>query len=439
MGRGPSAVTDIGAVPRPLRLMGLLADLRLSPASIRRVQERKLRAIVAHAGRHVPFYRELYRRAGVDPGSIRGLDDLPRLPLTAKSDFQDRPLSDLLDGGLAREAIRSSSTSGSSGAPLRVHWLPADKTVMNLSWKRAYLVSGMRTSDRVAAFVGGRQGAPGNRWRERLGFFPRREISSWLEPRQWVDILRSWRPQVISGYVMTLRLLADFLDDGGITDVRPRLLFHSSALLDDASRALFTRVFGCRVVDIYGSEEAGCIAWECRTCSGYHLAADMLVVEVLKDGRPAQPGEQGEIVVTNLQARAMPFIRYRQGDVVTVSRNRPRCGCAFPLIANIEGRIDDFIVLRNGRRMSPHPLYHCLDPVPGIRQWRIDQETAGTMRLELVADAGLPDGSLGRIRKELADLTQGELDVEIAMTDDIPVMAGVKFRRVSSRAARKRI
>lgn len=305
---------------------------------------------------------------------------------------------------------------------------------MNLSWKRAYLASGMSPRDRIAAFIGSRQNETGKRWHERLGFFPRREISTWLEPHQWVDVLRAWHPQVITGYVMTLRLLADFLCDHEITEVRPRLLFHTSALLDDSSRSLFSRVFGCRVIDMYGSEEAGCIAWECRTCAEYHLSADMLIVEVLKDGRPAQPGEQGEVVITNLHSRAMPFIRYRQGDMVTVSGNSPRCGSSFPLITRIDGRIEDFLVLRTGRRMSPHPFYHCIDPVPGIKSWRILQERAGTMRLELVAGDDLIPGSLEKITKDLIALTQGQMEVEVATVDDIPVVAGAKFLAITSRA-----
>jgi phenylacetate-CoA ligase len=416
--------------------MNLLIHTRSTPATIRGIQERKLRAMVTHACRNVPFYRELYRKAGIQPGSFRSLDDLPRLPLTAKSDYIDRPLSDLLANGISPSECRSSSSSGSSGAPLTAYWLLQDRVSMNLSWKRAYLASGMKPRDRIAAFIGRQHVEPKSRWHERLGFFPRLEISSWLDPPEWVDILRASRPQVISGYVMTLRLLADFLSDNEITAVRPRLLFHTSAILDDASRSLFSRVFACPVIDLYGSEEAGCIAWECPACAGYHVAADMLIVEVLKDGRPAQPGEQGEVVITNLHSRAMPFIRYRQGDMVTVSPNRPRCGSPFPLITRIEGRIEDFLVLKNGRRMPPHPFYHCIDPVPGIKRWRITQESPGTMRLELVAGTVLPSQSLRRINEDLLNLTQNQMEVEIATVFDIPVIPGSKFRTISSRVGK---
>ena len=232
---------------------------------------------------------------------------------------------------------------------------------------------------------------------------------------------------------MTLRLLAEYLLEHLIEDIRPRLVFNSSALLDPASRDLISRAFHCRVIDVYGSEEAGCLAWECPTCAGYHVAADMLVVEVLKDGRPALPGEQGEVVITNLWSRAMPFIRYRQGDMVTVSTDAPRCGCRFPLISRIEGRMEDYLVLRSGRRLPPHPFYHCIDPVAGIKRWRILQETAGAIRLELVAGSDLAPGQIDRVVDDLTSLTRGEMVVEVVSLPDIPVDPGRKFRTITSR------
>jgi phenylacetate-CoA ligase len=418
---------------RLLRFASLLVNTQRSRRAIRGMQDRKFRAMVDHAYRNVPFYRERYRKAGITPDAVQGLADLLLVPTIAKDDLSGRHLSEILAAGVNPAECRISSSSGTTGTPLTTYQLPLDMVFVNLGWKRAYLMSGMRPHDRIAVFIGRRQSGHIRRWHERFGFFPQRDISNWLEPSQWVDLLRAWQPRVITGSVMTLRILSEYMRDQKIADVRPRLVLPTSELLDDASRCLFSQVFGCRVIDLYGSEEVGCIAWECRTCDGYHVAADMLIVEVLKDGRPAQPGEQGEIVVTNLHSRAMPFIRYRQGDVATVSLHTPRCGSPFPLISSIEGRTDDFLILRNGRRLPPHPFYHCIDPVSGIKSWRIIQETAGTMRLELLAGADLPPGSLKQINDNLAILTQGQIDVEMATVDEIPVTAGVKFRRVSSR------
>lgn len=410
-----------------------MANAGRSPAAIRRIQERKLQETVAHAFRSVPFYRQLYLEAGIDPFSIKSLDDLAQLPMVSKKDFLERPLSEVLAAGVSPGQCESASSSGSSGRPLKAYWLPADRAAMNLSWKRAYVLTGMGVRDRLADFNGRLPRQRHIHGHERLGFFPRREISSRLERQQWIEILRAWRPKVISGSIMTLRLLAEYIRDQRISDVRPRLVFNSSEFMGDSSRRLLSEVFGCRVVDLYGSEEAGCIAWECRYCAGYHLAADMLIVELLKDGRPAQPGEDGEVVVTNLHSHAMPFIRYRQGDVVKVAHHHPSCSSPFPLISQIEGRDEDFIVLRDGQRLPPPPFYHCIDPVPGIKRWRIIQETAGAMRLELAVMESFPAASQQKIVADLTALTQGQISVEVVIVSDIHDIPGVKFRAISSR------
>jgi phenylacetate-CoA ligase len=421
------------ALPRGAMLAWLLADHRRSAGAIRRIQERKLRRIVAHAGRCVSFYRQKYRAAGVDPAAIRTVADLALLPMVSKQDILARPLAEVLAAGIDPRDCVSASSSGSSGSPLTAYWLPDDRAAMNLGWKRAYMAAGMAIGDRLAAFTGRGQCEPRHPWRERAGIFPRLEISSRLEPRQWTETLRDWRPQAISGSVMTLRLLAEHLDEQGITDVRPRFVFNSSELMGIASRQLLSRVFGCPVIDIYGSEEAGCIAWECPACAGYHLAGDMLIVELLKDGRTARPGEDGEVVVTNLHSRAMPFIRYRQGDVVRVASDPPRCGSPFPLISLLEGRDEDFLVLNDGQRLPPPPFYHCLDPRPWIRRWRIRQEMAGSMRVELVVTADFSADRLQELVHDLNGLTGGRMAVSAVVVDAIPVVADAKFQAITSR------
>src|SRR5512137_1229821 len=115
---------------RPLMLTGLLLNSRRSSAAIRRIQGHKLRAIVDHAYRNVPFYRRLYQSAGIDPKSIRSLDDLSCLPMVSKSALRDQPLSEILAAGVDPAGCRSSSSSGTTGIPLTAYWLPTDRAIM---------------------------------------------------------------------------------------------------------------------------------------------------------------------------------------------------------------------------------------------------------------------------------------------------------------------
>ncbi|MBN1939887.1 MAG: phenylacetate--CoA ligase family protein, partial [Candidatus Aminicenantes bacterium] len=333
-------------------------------------------------------------------------------------------------------ACRVSSTSGTTGDALAVYFSAEDETLVNLSWTRGFLARGLKAWHKNAAFVGRPRVKKRSSWYEKIGLWRREEISSWDPPSAWVDSLRRIRPRVITGYVMTLNILAEELranhPDPVRRGFRPAAIFHSSAVLDEASRRDLEETFGAVVADFYGANEAGCIAWECPDCGAYHINADRVIVEVLKDGRPAAAGECGDIVITNLHSRVMPFIRYSLGDVGRLSTRPVRCGRGLPLMDRVEGRSDDFIVLPSGEKISPHPLYHCLDPVPGIRRWRIVQPAPDCLDVAIEPGPDFSPAALQSVRENLERLLQGRLSLEIAAVKSLPVSPSAKFRSVRS-------
>ena len=145
------------------------------------------------------------------------------------------------------------------------------------------------------------------------------------------------------------------------------------SLLTPEQRRLIGSAFG-DVRDVYGAVEFGDIAWECERHEGYHVNADCLVVELLRDGRPALQGEAGEVVCTSLQSYAMPLIRYRLGDEGVFSTDRCGCRRGLPLLKVISGRADDCIHLPDGGLISPRALVSALAYIEGVRQYRIAQE-----------------------------------------------------------------
>jgi len=411
---------------------GLLRHPRRSPAAIQKIRERKLRRLVRRAYRYVPYYRSLFDSACLKPQDIKTLDDLERIPLTSKSRLRELPESEKTAANIDLSRCGSFTTSGTSGIPLRSYFSRRDSTMKNLGWIRAFAHVGIRPRQKMAAFVGKKTVKAAPSWYERLGLWRRKEISSWAKPETWVKELRRWKPEVIIGYVMTLRILAEYLEANALKDIKPRAIIQSSALLDGPSRKFLEDAFRCPVIDIYGSDEGGCLAWECRACGGYHISEDTVILEILKNGRPAGAGEVGDVVITNLHSEAMPFIRYRQDDLAALSERTPSCGRRFPLLEKIEGRIDDFIRLSTGEKISPHPFYHCLDPVPGVKRWRLTQVAVGRLRVEIAADKDFADASRSLIDECLRGLVKNQMKIEIEIVDSIPVDPAGKFRTVSS-------
>ena len=131
--------------------------------------------------------------------------------------------------------------------------------------------------------------------------------------------------------------------------------------------------FKVPVANGYGSREAGFIAHECPE-GGMHITAENVIVEIV-DARsqPVSTGESGEIVVTHLDAYAMPFIRYRTGDIGRLKPGRCACGRGLPLIDVVEGRTTDFLYLPDGTVKHALSIIYPLREMDGVRQFGVTQ------------------------------------------------------------------
>src|SRR5205085_9123193 len=150
----------------------------------------------------------------------------------------------------------------------------------------------------------------------------------------------------------SFNLLATYLREHGRTlRHAPRGIISSAQTLPDTSRRIIEESFGCKVFDKYGAREFSGIAYECEAHQGHHVVGEGYVVEVLKDGRPAAPGEIGEVVVTDLNNYCLPFIRYRIGDLAEQLDPRQACACGrgLPRLGKIEGRVQSIIIGSKGQ------------------------------------------------------------------------------------------
>src|SRR5258707_1233614 len=159
-------------------------------------------------------------------------------------------------------------------------------------------------------------------------------------------------------------------------------------VLHDWQRRAIERAFGCPVTNRYGCEEVSLIACECERHGGLHVNADGIYLEVVRtDGTPAEPGEAGSLLVTDLVNRAMPLLCYQVGDVGALSERRCACGRGLPLLDRLEGREADYVVTPRGQLVSGISLTdHFATLVPGVAQLQIIQESVDGSR---VARAGV--------------------------------------------------
>lgn len=351
-------------------------------------QDEHLRAMVRHAGRNVPFYRDLYRRGGVDVEGFGGVVDLESLPRVEKRDLR-LGRSEILAEGCDPERISMGLTSGSSGEPFGIWRTLSEARRVNLFRVRAHRQIGIRPRDVVCVVSEARPGGSPS-WRgrvlRRLGFRKGSMIDAYQPVAGIAAELEAADPDAIVGYPSTLLRVASFLDGHGRRALRPRVVYTGGETLDEATRQRIQQGFGARVFDVYGSFEVDLVAWECPELGGMHLCEDNFVAEILEEGRPVAEGEVGELVVTALHNTAMPLLRYGLGDRVERGPSPCPCGQPFATLTRITGRTVDYIDLPG--REPVHPLM-VITPV-------IEAENAWVEVHQLVQEA--PDQIVFRVQ-----------------------------------------
>jgi phenylacetate-CoA ligase len=205
----------------------------------------------------------------------------------------------------------------------------------------------------------------------------------------------------------------------------------SGQRLDEVMRDRILSVWNAiELFDFYGSVESGRIAQECPAHEGLHINADHVILQLADDIVPAEPGENGNVVLTALNAFTMPFIRYRLGDVVEWIGVKCSCGSAFPLIGHVRGREDEMVRLPSGKLLSSFGLQCALRRYEGIEQFRFIQESPERLKLEIAIRAGFQQECLSRMRDGFLDFLKEPVDVHIEI---VPFVSGrMKYRNFIS-------
>jgi phenylacetate-CoA ligase len=406
---------------------------------IAELQLDRLRTLLSEAGRHVPYYRELFGRLGFEPAAVRSVGDLQRLPLLTKADI--RRGGDAFRHERAGRLTRH-NTGGSSGEPL-IFYIGKERVSHDVAAKwRATRWWGVDIGDPETVVwgspieLGAQDRARAVRDKLlRTRLLPAFEMSE-AKLDGFVATIRAQRPRMLFGYPSALSHIARHARRRGLAmnDLGIRVAFVTSERLYDEQRADIEQVFGCPVANGYGGRDAGFIAHQCPK-GGMHITAEDIVVELVgPDGQPVPDGTSGEIVVTHLATRGFPFIRYRTGDMAVRSAATCACGRGLPMLAEIQGRSTDFLLAQDGTVMHGLALIYVLRDLPGVGGFKIVQHTADHTEVQVVRAPGWAEGSAAAIAAGVrARLGQG-VRVELNFVDAIAPEKSGKHRYVVSHA-----
>ncbi len=415
-----------------------------SPRELEALQFDKLKRLLQHARRNLPFYAQRFAAAGFDPDRMQCVDDFKVLPLLTKAEIRknlDGLKWEACPGGLHRY-----NTGGSSGDPLVFYF---DRR------RQAYDAAARALTHRWwGVDIGDRElylwGSPVELTRQdrlkqlRDALTNQLLISAFeISPRQVPGIaaqLSAFRPKCIFGYPSTIDLFSRLAAEQNIdlAGAGVEVVFSTAEVLYDHQRQSISKRFGgAPVVDGYGSREGGFVSHECRE-GALHVLDPNSVIEYIRDGRPAAEGEDGEIVITHLDAWGMPFVRYRTGDMAQPGPRGCGCGRTWSTMAAIRGRTTDFVVTPDGRWQHALSVIYVVRDVEGVEEFKIVQEAVDDVRVFLRVNAGLyPAGGNERIIGGLKKRLGEQVRVTIETVPEIPRDASGKYRYVVSKVGQQ--
>lgn len=409
-----------------------------SAEELRELQLRRLQALLRHAATQVPYYRRLFDERGLSPTDFRSLADLEKLP------FLDKPLIRTHQEELKSEQARGLArfnTGGSTGEPL-IFFIGKERVSHDVAAKwRATRWWDVDIGD-TEIVVWGSPIELGSQ--DRIRYLRDRLLRTHLlaafemsedKLDGFLHTIRRLRPRMLFGYPSALAHIARHALHRGqpMDDLGIRVAFVTSERLYDHQRESIEEVFGCPVANGYGGRDAGFIAHACPQ-GRMHITAEDIIVEVVDpQGRVLPMGESGEIVVTHLATADYPFIRYRTGDIGTLSTDPCPCGRGLPVLHAIEGRSTDFIVARDGTLMHGLSLIYIVRDIPGVANFKIIQENIDHTRFLLVTDAEFDPARIAAIQTAARARLGEAVRVDVELVPEIAAEASGKFRYVVSR------
>jgi phenylacetate-CoA ligase len=407
---------------------GLIVERFGSARVLRRYQTARLRALLRHAYKTVPFYRRRFDQAGFHPDQFLTLDDLQRVPITRKADIRLATDEEAIASDCDPSRLRRYATGGSTGEPTKLRFTPFEDRLLMLFRLLATMRLGLRLRDRRTKMSTDLL-VPSKI--EEHFILPSQIVYAFQPQEQMRANLCQFKPDVIRGFPSVLASFADQITDEDRLHLRPRFLTTDSENLTDLAREQIERAFRAPVFDMYDSFECNVIAYQCTRGEGYHVIDPAVVVEVLDEDRPVQPGESGEVALTSLHAWAAPLIRYMPGDMVERGPSQCPCGAPNSTLAKVYGRTHDRFLLPNGRSLHPKYLGVVLRPImPMLRLYQIAQEANDrvVVKLQAVPGVEIPLEKLEILRKGMARHLGEGVTVLINVVDDIPREPNGKFR-----------
>ncbi|MEW6416538.1 MAG: hypothetical protein AB1480_00235 [Nitrospirota bacterium] len=397
-------------------------------------QVEQLRDLLIHAWKNVPYYRRIFNEYGFNPNSLQTPNDIKVLPYLNKSEVKKKG-KDFIATNISKRTIFKTYTSGSTGNPLLIfsnketeemHWA----TIVNLWSRVGYSPKSRNVFFEANIRRGNKDNFPWNRHGNTLVLSSDYFVDEWLD--RYIEMINNFKPEYLIGFPHTIATFSSYVKNRkkSIFNCLKGIIVYAENVYE-WQKEIIKDVFGVRVFSDYGMVEKVIHGGGCEHSDAYHLYPQYGYAEY----RCAE-GSFHELIGTGFINYAMPLIRYETGDLCNGITERCReCGREYALLSQLEGRVSDFLINRDGQIVS---VYLNVDfrVFENVERFQLYQERPGIVELRICPNDSYKDEDANRILSEIKrslGLHGYKIKFNVALMDNGQVQHSGKYRMIEQR------
>lgn len=397
-----------------------------STEQLEELQNKKLRKIIQHCYKNIPYYREVFDTLNINPGDIKTKKDLEKLPYLDKYIVREN-FDKLIAKNTLRLLCNTCTTGGTTGTPgkfLRDYFLiNFESASLHRFWRNVGDNNLRRLTLRASVIVPIEQDNPPfweyNKADDELIMSSYHLLQK--NKQVYINKILEFRPEVIYTQPSSACMLAKFFENVE-HNLNLKAIFTSSEILTKTQRVFIEKVFECKIFDEYGLAERVAAIHQCEKGT-YHIQEDYSIVELL----PVDGGFY-EICGTHLYNYAMPLLRYKTGDIVIMHESQCSCGRNFREIKEIQGRNIHYILTPNGNKIVCPEII--TKGIYNIIETQYEQEEINELKINIVVTPEFSQKDEMQIIDNMKKYISSEMRIIINKVSEIPRGENGKFINV---------
>lgn len=408
-------------------------SLKYSPDKLSEIRNQKLVELIKHAYDNVLYYKELFDANGLTPNDIKTLDDLKLIPPLTRKLLQNNK-EKLIDRNNKYRYVSRGSSSGSTGQAVTYYHDEFGSSAGVAAHYIGWNLGGYNFGDKVLHIWG--NPSISKHWMTKsskikskllnVDKFPAYTLSNKDSFQNLVNIINKNRYDVIDGYTNAIYLLAKFIEDQGVEIYRPKTVFTTAENLQEYQKVVIERNIG-KVFDEYGCGEINGIAYQSVQTQDYLIIDSHVVVEFDK----LNFDNKNPLIITDLDNRIMPLIRYQNGDLAMkgdMNKDVPY----FNKLKEISGRMSDIIELPGGGNLVVPSFFgsFLLKDISSIVQYQVHKVAKDKLEIYFVAKNSFDENEHFKILSSLKEYLNEKIDYEVFFVDELNVEKNGKFKLV---------